>query len=94
MTFLPDSHHMPLMTEKEGQAAAVGKSEGEVVDVGGVPAVAYGGQGRPWATSFSIPDFAQTTNLSISALRKQATAGLARLWHAGSLALQAGKAMP
>ncbi len=63
MTFLPDSNQA-LITEKAGKII-LWESEGEVVEVAGVPKVAYGGQGGLGDVVLH-PDFAENRMVYIS----------------------------
>ena len=63
MTFLPDSPY-PLITEKGGKLM-LWESEGEVVEVSGVPKVDYGGQGG-LGDVILAPDFAETGTIYLS----------------------------
>jgi aldose sugar dehydrogenase len=63
MTFLPDSNQA-LITEKTGKLM-LWESEGEVVEVGGVPKVAFGGQGG-LGDVIVHPDFANNKYVYLS----------------------------
>ncbi len=63
MTFLPESNQA-LITEKKGKLK-LWESEGAVVEVGGVPAVAYGGQGG-LGDVILHPDFANNGYVYLS----------------------------
>lgn len=63
MTFLPDSNQA-LITEKKGKLL-LWESEGEVVEVSGVPKVAYGGQGG-LGDIILHPDFANNKYIYLS----------------------------
>ena len=63
MTFLPDSPYA-LITEKGGKLM-LWESEGEVVEVSGVPKVDYGGQGG-LGDVILAPDFAETGTIYLS----------------------------
>lgn len=63
MTFLPDSNRA-LITEKTGKLM-FWESEGEVVEVGGVPKVAFGGQGG-LGDVIVHPDFANNKYVYLS----------------------------
>ena len=63
MTFLPE-FNQALITEKKGKLL-LWESEGEVVEVGGVPSVAYGGQGG-LGDVIIHPDFANNKYVYLS----------------------------
>ncbi len=63
MTFLPE-FNQALITEKKGKLL-LWESEGEVVEVGGVPKVAYGGQGG-LGDVIIHPDFANNRYVYLS----------------------------
>ncbi|WP_033074042.1 PQQ-dependent sugar dehydrogenase [Sphingopyxis sp. MWB1] len=63
MTFIPDTH-LALITEKSGQLK-LWQEGGAVLDVAGVPPVAYGGQGG-FGDVILAPDFATSRMIYLS----------------------------
>lgn len=87
MTFLPDSNQA-LITEKKGKLL-LWESEGEVVEVGGVPAVAYGGQGG-LGDVIIHPDFANNKFIYLS-FAEAGEGGYGAAVARGKLGSEAGK---
>jgi aldose sugar dehydrogenase len=89
MTFLPESNQA-LITEKKGKLL-LWESEGEVVEVGGVPSVAYGGQGG-LGDVIIHPDFANNKFVYLS-FAEAGEGGYGAAVARGKLGSEAGKPM-
>ena len=89
MAFLPGSNQA-LITEKKGKLL-LWESEGEVVEVGGVPSVAYGGQGG-LGDVIIHPDFANNKYVYLS-FAEAGEGGYGAAVARGKLGSDAGKPM-
>jgi aldose sugar dehydrogenase len=89
MTFLPE-FNQALITEKKGKLL-LWESEGEVVEVGGVPKVAYGGQGG-LGDVIIHPDFANNRYVYLS-YAEAGEGGFGAAVARGKLGTAAGKPM-
>ena len=89
MTFLPASNQA-LITEKKGKLL-LWESEGEVVEVGGVPKVAFGGQGG-LGDVIVHPDFANNRFVYLS-FAEAGEGGFGAAVARGKLGTAAGKPM-
>ena len=89
MTFLPE-FNQALITEKKGKLL-LWESEGEVVEVGGVPSVAYGGQGG-LGDVIIHPDFANNKYVYLS-FAEAGEGGYGAAVARGKLGIEAGKPM-
>jgi glucose/arabinose dehydrogenase len=89
MTFLPE-FNQALITEKKGRLL-LWESEGEVLEVGGVPQVAYGGQGG-LGDVIIHPDFANNKYVYLS-FAEAGDGGFGAAVARGKLATDAGKPM-
>ncbi len=87
MAFLPGSNQA-LITEKKGKLL-LWESEGEVVEVGGVPSVAYGGQGG-LGDVIVHPDFANNKYVYLS-FAEAGEGGYGAAVARGKLGNEAGK---
>ncbi len=89
MAFLPE-FNQALITEKKGKLL-LWESEGEVVEVGGVPSVAYGGQGG-LGDVIIHPDFANNKYVYLS-FAEAGDGGYGAAVVRGKLGSEAGKPM-
>ncbi len=89
MAFLPE-FNQALITEKKGKLL-LWESEGEVVEVGGVPSVAYGGQGG-LGDVIIHPDFANNKYVYLS-FAEAGEGGYGAAVARGKLGSEAGKPM-
>lgn len=89
MTFLPQTNHA-LITEKKGKLL-LWKSKDDVIEVGGVPAVAYGGQGG-LGDVIVHPDFANNGFIYLS-FAEAGEGGFGAAVARGKLGTAAGKPM-
>jgi glucose/arabinose dehydrogenase len=89
MAFLPE-FNQALITEKKGRLL-LWESEGEVVEVGGVPSVAYGGQGG-LGDVIIHPDFANNKYVYLS-FAEAGEGGYGAAVARGKLGSEAGKPM-